>query len=92
MLWAIENESISGPLNATAPNPVRNSEMTSAMAKAVHRFAIFPAPKFALRLALGEFADHLLVSQRVIPKAATDGGFQFQHSTIETALEEIVST
>jgi len=90
--WAIENDSVTGPVNASAPNPVRNREMTQAMAKAVNRFAILPAPKFALRLALGEFADRLLISQRVVPKAALDGGFSFQHPTIESALEEIVST
>jgi uncharacterized protein (TIGR01777 family) len=59
MLWAIENESVSGPVNGAAPNPVRNSEMTQAIAKAVGRFALIPAPKFALRLALGEFANSL---------------------------------
>ena len=89
--WAIENESISGPVNASAPNPVRNSEMTQAMAKAVRRFAIFPAPRFALRLALGEFADSLFSSQRVIPRVANEGGYQFQHSTIESALDKIVN-
>ena len=89
--WAIENESIAGPVNASAPNPVRNSEMTAAMAKAVGRFAVLPAPKFALRLALGEFANSLFSSQKVIPQAAIDGGYQFQHSSIESALDEIVN-
>ena len=89
--WAIENESITGPLNASAPNPVRNSEMTTAMAKAVGRFAILPAPKFALRLGLGEFANSLFSSQKVIPRVANDGGFQFQYPTIESALDEIAN-
>jgi len=89
--WAIENESIAGPLNASAPNPVRNSEMTAAMAKSVSRFAILPAPKFALRIALGEFANSLFSSQKVIPGVANDGGFQFQFPTIESALDEIVN-
>lgn len=89
--WAIETDSIEGPLNASAPNPVRNIDMTRAMAKAVGRFAIFPAPKFALRIALGEFANSLFSSQKVIPKAALEGGYEFQHSTIESALDEIVN-
>lgn len=89
--WAIENDSVSGPVNATAPNPVRNSEMTQSIAKSVSRFAILPAPKFALRLALGEFANSLFSSQRVVPQAALDHGFQFQHETIDAALNEIVS-
>ena len=88
--WAIENDSVTGPINASAPNPVRNSEMTSAMAKSVNRFAILPAPRFALRVALGEFTNSLFSSQNVIPQAAIDGGFQFQYPTIDLALEEIV--
>ena len=90
IVWAIENESVSGPLNASAPNPVRNREMTRVMAKAVKRFAILPAPKFALKVVLGEFAGSLFSSQRVIPKAALSGGFQFQYPTIESAFAEIV--
>ncbi len=90
ILWAIENESISGPVNGSSPNPVRNSEMTSAMASAVGRFAFLPAPRFALKLVLGEFAESLFSSQRVIPKAAVEGGYQFQYPTIESAFKEIV--
>ncbi|QEG21380.1 TIGR01777 family oxidoreductase [Mariniblastus fucicola] len=90
ILWAIENDSVSGPVNASAPNPVRNSEMTQAIAKAVGRFAILPAPKFALRIALGEFANSLFSSQRVVPGVANEKGYSFQHSTIESALDEIV--
>ena len=89
--WAIENESINGPVNATAPNPIRNRDMTAAIAKAVGRFAILPAPKFALRIVLGEFANSLFSSQRVVPRVALTGGYIFQHSEIESALEEIVS-
>ncbi len=89
--WAIENDSIDGPVNASAPNPVRNCEMTSAMASAVGRFAVLPAPKFALRLALGEFANSLFNSQRVVPRAALEGGYSFQHCNIESALKEIVN-
>lgn len=89
--WAIENESVSGPLNATAPNPVRNSELTKALAKAVGRPAFLPAPKFGLRLVLGEFANSLFFSQRVVPAAALAGGFQFQFSDVKSALAEIVN-
>ena len=90
MVWAIENESIAGPLNGSSPNPVRNSEMTQAIAKAVGRFAILPVPKFGLKIALGEFANSLFSSQRVIPKAAMEGGYQFQYTEIDSAFEEIV--
>lgn len=89
--WAIENESVSGPVNASSPSPVRNSEMTAALAKAVGRFAVLPAPKFMLRIALGEFANSLFSSQRVIPKVALENGYEFQYSNIESAIEEVVS-
>lgn len=88
--WSIENTEISGPINATAPNPVRNKTLTQTLAAAVKRPALFPAPKFALRLALGEFADSLFFSQRVVPAAALRHGFQFQFSDIEAAIKDTV--
>ncbi|MFK7767966.1 MAG: TIGR01777 family oxidoreductase [Mariniblastus sp.] len=89
--WAIENESIVGPLNATAPNPVRNIELTKTLASAVGRPAILPAPKFGLKLVLGEFADSLFFSQRVVPAAALASGFQFKFADVESAISEIVN-
>lgn len=89
--WAIENESVNGPVNASAPNPVRNREMTAALSKTVGRFAILPAPKLMLRVALGEFANSLFSSQRVIPKVAIEHGYQFQYSHIEDAIMEVVA-
>lgn len=88
--WVIENEKVSGPINATAPNPVRNKELTRAIAAAVRRPAFLPAPKFALRLALGEFAESLFFSQRVVPAAALNHGFQFQFSDVEAAIKDAV--
>lgn len=88
--WSIENDSVSGPVNATAPNPVRNKDLTKAVAAAVRRPALFPAPKFALRLALGEFADSLFFSQRVVPAVALNHGFQFQFSDIESAIKDAI--
>ena len=64
--------------------------MTAAMAKAVGRFAILPAPKLMLRIALGEFANSLFSSQRVIPKVAIENGYQFQYSHNEDAIKEVV--
>jgi len=88
--WSIENPAVSGPINATAPNPVRNKELTQALAAAVKRPAFLPAPKFGLRLALGEFANSLLFSQRVVPAIALSHGFQFQFSGIEAAIMDAV--
>ena len=88
--WSIENNSVSGPVNATAPNPVRNKELTKALAAALNRPAFLPAPKFALRMALGEFAESLFFSQRVVPAIALSHGFQFQFSDIESAIKDAV--
>lgn len=88
-VFAAEHEDLSGPVNGTAPNPVRNREFTRALGRAVRRPAVFPAPAFALRLALGEFAGVLLASQRVLPKAAMRAGFEFLHTTVDSSLAAI---
>lgn len=88
--FAAENSSIYGPLNGAAPEPVTNAEFTKALSRVVGRPAIMPTPKFALRLALGPVADYMLASQRVIPEAAQQTGFRFEHSNIEEALRAIL--
>ena len=66
--FALENSKLAGAVNSVGPNPARNSDFTRVLAKTLHRPAIFPAPAFALRLALGEMADALLLaSQKVLP-------------------------
>jgi uncharacterized protein (TIGR01777 family) len=76
--------------NLTAPNPVTNAEFTRALGKTLRRPTLVPAPAFALRLALGEMADALLLaSQRVMPAQALAAGFEFRYPTIETALAAI---
>jgi uncharacterized protein (TIGR01777 family) len=87
--WCLSSE-IEGPVNATAPHPVRNEEFTQKLASTLKRSAFLPAPWFALRLALGEFANTLFFSQRVIPAAATQHGFEFKFPEIETALADAV--
>lgn len=91
-VFAAEQPDLSGPVNATGPLPVRNTDFTKALGRAVRRPTLFPAPAFALRLALGEFSEVLLASQRVIPTAALDAGFEFRHSTIDSAMAAIVAT
>jgi uncharacterized protein len=84
---AITDANLSGPINIVAPNPARNTDFTRALAKVLHRPAILPAPAFALRLALGEMADALLLSsQRVIPEKLTQQHFKFQYPDLESAL------
>ena len=87
--WAIANASVTGPLNATAPNPVMNAEFARTLGRVLRRPAIVPAPEFALRLALGEMADVVLGGQRVIPAVASSLGFAFQHPALEGALRAI---
>ncbi len=89
---AVEFAPISGALNVVAPVPVTNAEFTRALGKALHRPTIFPAPAFALRLALGrEMADALLLSsQRVLPKKLIGANYEFRFPTLELALKHIL--
>lgn len=81
---------LSGPINACAPNPVTNTEFTRELARAVHRPAIFPVPKFALNLLFGEMAEMVLASQRVIPQVAQCAGFSFRYPQLDAALRSIL--
>ena len=85
--WTITAEGARGPLNATSPSPVTNAEFSKALGLALKRPSFLPAPAFALRIALGEMADALLLSgQRALPMRATDLGFSFRYSNIDDAL------
>ncbi len=88
---AIANENLRGPLNVVAPNPLTNADFTRVAAAVLHRPAIFAAPAFTLRIALGEMADALLLaSQRVIPERLLAEGYAFHHPEIESALRSIL--
>lgn len=79
-----------GACNATAPEPVTNQAFTKVLAGALKRPALVPTPAAALRVALGEMADALLLpSQRVIPARATGDGFSFTYPTLESALQDV---
>src|SRR5882724_9960910 len=89
--FAIENATARGAINVVSPQPLQNLEFTKILAKAVHRPAFFPAPALALRLALGEMADALLLSsQRVLPQALEKLGYRFMRSDLPSALNELV--
>jgi uncharacterized protein len=88
--FALANSILSGPANAVAPHPVENAEFTRVLAKTLHRPALFPAPAFALRLALGEMADALLLSsQRLKPAKLEQAGYGFLQPELPAALAEI---
>ncbi|MCV7102173.1 TIGR01777 family oxidoreductase [Mycobacterium palustre] len=92
LLFAISHPSLSGPVNLTGPAPVTNAEFTTAFGRAVNRPTPWMLPGFAVRAALGEFADEgLLIGQRAIPSALERAGFQFHHNTIGEALEYATS-
>ncbi|TRZ73983.1 MAG: TIGR01777 family protein [Streptomycetaceae bacterium] len=83
-------EKISGAINLTSPNPVTNQEFTAALARALHRPAVFPAPAMALKIALGGFASEVLGSKRVIPQVLHDAGFTWDYPHITDALAALV--
>ncbi|MGX7680495.1 TIGR01777 family oxidoreductase [Jatrophihabitans sp. DSM 45814] len=84
----LETDSISGPVNLTGPDPVRNEEFARVLGQVLHRPSAFPTPAFGIRLVLGEFADKgALASQRVIPNVLQSSGFQFEHGDVRSALE-----
>ncbi|CAN2203245.1 COG1090 Predicted nucleoside-diphosphate sugar epimerase [Candidatus Nanopelagicaceae bacterium] len=83
-------DKVSGPVNLTSPNPVTNQEFTSALARAMHRPALFPAPAIALKIALGGFSSEILGSKKVIPQALTDAGFTWDYPHITNALTALI--
>lgn len=89
--YALESDSSRGPINAVAPNAVTNAEFTSLLAGVLHRPALLPAPRFALRLALGEMADAVLASQRVVPEKLNGMGYSFRHPQLKQALESLLN-
>lgn len=88
--WSLVTSTVSGPLNVTAPAPVTNAEFARTLGRTMGRPALLPAPAFALRLALGEMADALILGgQRVLPAKAQALGFQFRYPTLDAALHDI---
>lgn len=86
ILHALDRRDVHGPLNATAPHPVRNHEFTRVLARILRRPAVTPLPAFALRVMLGEAAGMALASQRVAPTTALATGYRFRYSWLEPAL------
>ena len=87
LLFAINHDEVSGPVNLTGPAPVTNAEFTAAFGRTVNRPTALIAPGFALRTLFGEFAEEgLLGGQRAIPAALERAGFEFHHNTIGEAL------
>lgn len=89
ILHTLNAEGLRGPVNVCAPAPARQRDFARALGRALRRPAALPAPEFALRLALGEFASELLSSRRMSPAAALDSGYHFRYEELDAALSEI---
>ncbi|NGN65043.1 TIGR01777 family protein [Streptomyces sp. A7024] len=83
----IDTDWLTGPVNLTAPEPVTNREATAAMGRVLHRPTLLTVPTPALRIALGDFAEDVLGSQRVIPRRLLDSGFSFAFPGIDDAIK-----
>ena len=89
--FALENENISGVINATAPNPAKNKEFTDALGNALNRPTIIPIPAFGIKLLFGEMGETLLLEgARVVPEKLQNAGFKFKFPELEAALEYIL--
>jgi uncharacterized protein (TIGR01777 family) len=92
ILFVIENDQISGPINFTAPYPITNEEFTKTLAKKVHRPAFFKIPKWLINLVFGQMGQALFLdSLRVYPKVLLKSGFKFDYPDLESALNHILS-
>jgi uncharacterized protein len=90
ILFLIENATLAGPVNASAPQPVTNAEFTRSLGRTIRRPTWCAVPALVLRLALGEFAHVLLASQRAMPYALARAGFAYQFPELDRALHNIV--
>lgn len=88
IMTVLRDDNYSGAINAVAPQPARNSELTRQLAKAVHRPSLFPAPAFAVKAAFGQMSEVLLSSQRVSAEKLLALGFKFQFSDLASAMTD----
>ena len=88
--YAIERDDLEGPVNAMAPNPARNAELSKSLGRALRRPAILPAPGFALKLVFGDMSEILLEGQRALPKKLQEAGFRFHFPDLDEALSDVI--
>jgi uncharacterized protein (TIGR01777 family) len=88
--FLMEKTEIRGPVNFTAPRPIRQAELAKLLGRLLHRPAFLPTPALAVRLAMGELGETLLASQRVTPEQLLGVGFEFSYGEIEAALREVI--
>ncbi len=88
--FVMTDKEIDGPVNFTAPGPVRNRHLARAIGKALRRPSIMPAPAFMIRLLMGEFGSVILTGQRVVPRLLQSQGFKFKFADIEASLADLL--
>ena len=92
IIFILNNSSLSGPINLTAPHPVNNKEFTKILGEVLKRPTILPLPSFIARFLFGEMADAILLTgNRVLPNKLIDAGFTFTHSKLDEALKDIIN-
>lgn len=92
ILHSLDHDDVVGPVNACAPEGVRQRDFARALAHELRRPAILPAPAFALKLLLGEFATELLSSRRMLPRVALANGYSFQYTALADALHDALAS
>lgn len=91
MLAALDHERWRGAVNATAPQPVRNSELSKALGRALHRPALLPVPGVVLRAMYGEMSEVITTGARVVPTKALMNGYEFRYEQLDSALQAVIS-
>lgn len=91
LLFLLEAPKLQGVFNVSSPNPARQVEVARILGRLLHRPTFVPAPAFAVRLVLGEFADAVLFSQRMLPRRLLEAGFSFRFPDLEAALSDILA-
>ena len=88
--FALENEAVSGPLVAAAPEPARNRDLAAAIGRTLHRPSALPVPRLALKLALGELSSVVATGQRALPRKALALGYRFRFPSLDAALRDVL--
>ena len=89
--YALSNDSLDGPMNVVAPEPIRQHDFQRVLGRVLSRPSFMPAPAFALKLILGTFAQEVLSSKRVLPSALEGAGYQFTATDLEAVLRSTLS-
>ena len=87
--WIVTTPDVTGPINVTAPQPVTNREFARSLGRALKRPSFIPAPRLALKVIVGEFADFLVTGQRVLPARALALGYHFRYPELDIAFRGI---